>query len=94
MKKILIILGILLTTFSSCSDFIEEENISSVTAESFYVTATGFQALVNTNYAQLRDIYGDDPWLFSAGTDLYADGRGSTKMVLVYGLVWMVTNGK
>lgn len=76
MKKILIILGIILTTFSSCSDFIEEENISSVTAESFYVTATGFQSLVNSNYAQLREIYGGAPWLFSAGTDLYSDGRG------------------
>ena len=75
MKKILILLGIIFTTFSSCSDFIEEENLSSVTAESFYVTADGFQALVNANYAELRSIYGDDPWLFCAGTDLYAKGR-------------------
>jgi len=73
MKKILI-LGILMTTFS-CSNFIEEDNLSSVTAESFYVTAEGFQSLVNANYAQLREIYGGDPWLFCAGTDLYAEGR-------------------
>jgi hypothetical protein len=75
MKKIIILVGIILTSFSACSDFIEEENLSSVTAESFYVTAEGFQALVNTNYAELRNIYGDDPWLFCAGTDLYAKGR-------------------
>lgn len=73
MKKILI-LGILMATFS-CSDFIEEENLSSVTAESFYVTSEGFQSLVNANYSQLREIYGDEPWLFCAGTDLYAEGR-------------------
>jgi len=63
-----------MTTFS-CSNFIEEDNLSSVTAESFYVTAEGFQSLVNANYAQLREIYGGDPWLFCAGTDLYAEGR-------------------
>lgn len=75
MKKIIVVLGMLLMTFSSCSDFIEEENLSSVTAESFYLTPEGFEALVNANYSQLREIYGAEPWLFSAGTDLYAEGR-------------------
>lgn len=75
MKRILI-LGIVLATFS-CSDFIDEENLSNVTAESFYVTAEGFQSLVNANYAQLKDIYGNEPYLFCAGTDLYAEGRGN-----------------
>ncbi|OBQ52223.1 carbohydrate-binding protein SusD [Tamlana sp. s12] len=74
MRKILI-LGILMATFSSCSDFIEEENLSSESAESFYVTAEGFNDLVSSNYAQLRNIYGDAPDLFVLGTDLYSDGR-------------------
>lgn len=76
MKKILILGTLLAAILSSCSDFIDEENLSSVTAESFYVTSTGFQSLVNANYAQLRDIYGNEPYLFCAGTDLYAEGRG------------------
>jgi len=77
MKRIKIILSsaILGLLFSSCSDFLEEENLSNVTAEEFYVTEVGFEALINSNYSQLREIYGDEPWLFAAGTDLYAQGR-------------------
>lgn len=75
MKKIILILGIIITTFSSCSDFIEEESLSNVPADATYKTASGFQLLVNTNYAWLKGIYGGDPWLFEAGTDMYAEGR-------------------
>ncbi|SNR30856.1 RagB/SusD family nutrient uptake outer membrane protein [Lutibacter flavus] len=75
MKK-LIILGILALTFSSCSDFIEEDNLASADAESTYKTAAGFNLLVNANYSQLREIYGDDAYVFCAGTDLYAVGSG------------------
>lgn len=60
---------------TSCGDFLEEENKSNVTAESFYVTADGYEALINANYAELKAIYGAEPWLFCAGTDLYAQGR-------------------
>ncbi|MCD9854330.1 RagB/SusD family nutrient uptake outer membrane protein [Epilithonimonas sp. JDS] len=75
MKKSIFILGIVATLFSSCSDFIEEESLSFVTADETYTTASGFQLLVNTNYAWLKSIYGGDPWLFVAGTDMYAEGR-------------------
>lgn len=75
MKK-LIILAILAITFSSCSDFIEEDNRSSADAESTYTTEAGFNGLVNANYADLRAIYGDDAYVFCAGTDLYAVGQG------------------
>lgn len=75
MKKY-IILGLLASLIlGSCSDFLEEDNLSNVTAESFYITSDGFEALVNANYAKLRDIYGAEPWLFCAGTDMYAQGR-------------------
>ncbi|MCY1553244.1 Starch-binding associating with outer membrane [compost metagenome] len=30
---------------------------------------------MNTNYAWLKGIYGGNPWLFEAGTDMYAEGR-------------------
>ncbi|SHI58532.1 RagB/SusD family nutrient uptake outer membrane protein [Pseudozobellia thermophila] len=75
MKRIYII-GIIFAALTSCSDFIEEENLSSESAETFYVTPEGFNSLVNANYSQLRDIYGDTPWLYIGGTDLYSKGRG------------------
>jgi len=75
MKKIIIILGIIVTVFSSCSSYIEEESLSSVPADETYKTANGFQLLVNSDYARLKAIYGGDPWLFCAGTDMYAEGR-------------------
>lgn len=75
MKKIIVIIGILVTTLNSCSSFIEEDNRSYASAEEYFLTATGFESLVNTNYSTLKDIYGGDPWLFEAGTDMYSEGR-------------------
>ena len=75
MKKILLNITAIIFLFTSCEDYLEEENLSNVTGEEFYTTEEGFEGLVNSNYAQLRAIYGNEPWLFSAGTDLYAEGR-------------------
>jgi len=75
MRNIILSLLVLSVGLFSCSDFLEEENLSNVTAESFYVTPDGYEALINANYSQLRNIYGDYAWLFCAGTDLYAEGR-------------------
>lgn len=75
MKKLIIIIGILVTTLNSCSDFIEEDNRAFGSAEQYFLTAPGFESLINTNYASLKDIYGGDPWLFEAGTDMYSEGR-------------------
>ncbi|MCC4920359.1 RagB/SusD family nutrient uptake outer membrane protein [Flavobacterium chungbukense] len=75
MKKIIIMLGIFAVSVSSCSDYIEEDSRSYVPADATYKTASGFQLLVNTNYAWLKSIYGGNPWLFEAGTDMYAEGR-------------------
>ncbi|KFC23648.1 RagB/SusD family nutrient uptake outer membrane protein [Epilithonimonas lactis] len=75
MKKSIFILSIVAALFSSCNDFIEEDNLSFVSADDTYKTAAGFQLLVNTNYAWQKGIYGGDPWLFVSGTDMYAEGR-------------------
>ena len=75
MKKIAIFIAILAATLSSCSDFIEEDNRAFGSAEQYFLTGAGFESLVNTNYAALKDIYGGDPWLFEAGTDMYSEGR-------------------
>lgn len=74
MKKLSLIIGILFT-LNSCSDFIEEDNRAFDSAETYFLTAPGFESLINTNYATLKDIYGGDPWLFEAGTDMYSEGR-------------------
>jgi starch-binding outer membrane protein, SusD/RagB family len=72
MKKILYISGLLcLLTASSCSDFLEEDNKSNATAESFYLTQGGYESLVNSAYATLREVYEPQPFIFVAGTDLF-----------------------
>lgn len=75
MKKTIILLGLIVALFSSCNDYIQEESLSNVPADANYKTASGFQLLVNSNYATLKNIYGGVPWLFCAGTDMYAEGR-------------------
>lgn len=75
MKKLIVAILILGTTLNSCSDFIEEDNRSYGSAEQYFLTSAGFESLINTNYATLKDIYGGDPWLFEAGTDMYSEGR-------------------
>lgn len=72
MKNLKYIIGIvfLLATFA-CEDFLTEENKSSATAENFYVTKSGYEALVNSAYSTLRNVYGGTPYIFCAGTDLF-----------------------
>lgn len=82
MKKIISILTVAIITLNSCSSFIEEENLSTVDADGVYKTAAGFESLVTANYSQLRDLYGSEPWLFVAGTDLYAEGKNLEPVAL------------
>lgn len=74
MKKIYILLISIGLLATSCKDYLEEENRSNA-EESFYLTAAGYDLLLNANYSQLRDIYGSQVWLFAGGTDMYAGGR-------------------
>lgn len=75
MKKIYYILFLLILPLVGCSDFLEQDNKSNVPRDQFYGTATGYNSLMNTVYSSLRAIYGIEPWIFCAGTDLYASGR-------------------
>jgi hypothetical protein len=77
MKKIFIFLGLLGFLATGCSDYLEEENLSNVVVDNYYKSTEGFETLVNATYSSLRDIYGPAPWMFSAGTDMYAEGRQS-----------------
>lgn len=60
---------------AGCNDYLEEVNQSDVVADEFYTTEEGYESLVNATYASLRNVYGEEPWIFSAGTDLYVEGR-------------------
>lgn len=76
MKKIICIFSILsVTSLISCNDFLTEENISGITAENFYKDATGYEALVNSCYSSLRNIYDINPSLFEYGTDITTRGE-------------------
>jgi len=63
---------------SQCSDLIQEDNKSNPEADTYYRTKDGFESLINSNYASLREIY-DLPWVFEAGTDMYVQGRSDTQ---------------
>ena len=62
---------------TSCSDFLEQDNKSSVAADGFYQTKNGFESLTNSMYASLRNIYDTSPLTLTAGTDLFGDGKSS-----------------
>lgn len=86
MKKAIYIATCLLgLTISSCSDFLEQDNRSDVPSNEFYNTKTGFNSLLNSTYSSLRSIYGGAPWVFSAGTDLFAGGKQGVDAIGLYG---------
>jgi hypothetical protein len=76
MKKIFSI-ALLAILLHSCTDFLTEENRSNGAAatDTYYATATGYKSLVNVCYASLRVVWGNEPYLFSAGTDLFERGK-------------------
>lgn len=73
--KYIIAATLLIGTATSCSDFLEQENKSSVPADTFYQTEEGFESLTNSMYSTLRTLYNLQPTLWVAGTDLYGDGK-------------------
>ncbi len=63
----------------SCEDFLTEENKSNITAENYFGNLSGYESLVSSCYSTLRDVWGDDPWLFCLGVDIYT--RGESEIV-------------
>ena len=79
MKKIfsiLLIASALMTGFTSCSDFLEEDNKAGSTADLTYSTATGLSGLVNSMYAFSRGWWGKEAGLglSEMGSDLFYYG--------------------
>ena len=85
MKKTIYIAALAMSVTCGCSDFLDQDNRSSVPSSEFYATKTGFESLVNCAYSTLRDTYGGDPWVFSAGTDLFGTGKQPGDVIGVYG---------
>lgn len=77
MKKTSHILFFLLVGFSlagpGCKGLLTEDNPGGITPEAYYVDEAGFNDLVKSCYAPLRDLY-RDPRLMVWGTDLFTRG--------------------
>lgn len=86
MKKTLFLTICLLGfIISSCSDFLDQDNRSDAVSHDFYKTKIGFNSLLNSAYSSLRSVYGGAPWVFSAGTDLFASGKQGVDAIGLYG---------
>lgn len=77
MKKIFAcLLFLLVFGLNSCKDYLEEKNQSGLTADTFYKTETGIEALVNSCYMPLRFWYGKEGAgsMTELATDLFLKG--------------------
>lgn len=84
MKKFIIMSALGLATvagLSSCSDFLDSDNKSTVTPEGQFSDITGWNQQLNNAYYALRDVY-SAPVIFCQGTDLYTVGQGASAPVL------------
>ena len=87
MKKILYSVALAaccVGTMTSCSDFLDASNKSNVTDKQTFATKEGFNSLVNDAYQHLQNVYAAPLFTscFSAGTDMYADGRNKMNEAL------------
>jgi starch-binding outer membrane protein, SusD/RagB family len=67
---------LLVVALANCNDYLDEKNPSNIEDAEFYKTANGYEALVNSTYASLREVY-EFPWVFMAGTDEFVEGRNA-----------------
>ena len=78
MKKIfgLIIAASTLVGFTACSDFLDEDNKTGMTADLTYNTETGIEGLVKSCYAYTRGWWGKEAGLglTEMGSDLFLAG--------------------
>lgn len=77
MKKIIIYCASILL-FTSCANFLDEENKAGINNNDLYKTEVGYETLRVNAYSKLRIIYQESPMLLLAGTDLYQMPRGVT----------------
>lgn len=68
-----------MTALVGCSSFLDEENWTSQSAEDYYKTASGYEALVNGAYSTLKSVYNNYSYLklTQLGTDLGTQSQGT-----------------
>ena len=78
------LLSCMAATLSSCNDFLTEENPSGLTADTFYKTESGAEALINSCYTPLRFWYGQEyaTSMTELGTDIFTRGNGCAEAEL------------
>lgn len=84
MKKYIIMSAVCLvslTGLTGCSDFLESDNLSTVTPEDQFSSQSGWEQLLNEAYYSMRDIY-SSPLLFCTGTDMYTTSQGNSPSTL------------
>jgi len=88
MKKFRFLLSFLaIAAFTSCEDYLDEENIANVTASGYYTTASGLEDAVRATYGIMKEFYGPEiGWTMTVfGTDTYQTGAdGSHKYMGSY----------
>lgn len=81
MKNIISIILLVSAAFvmAGCSDFLEEKNIASQSAEAFYATKDGYESLMTGAYNTLKSIYNSTTYysLTQLGTDLTTQNNGT-----------------
>ncbi|HET8737996.1 MAG TPA: RagB/SusD family nutrient uptake outer membrane protein [Pricia sp.] len=71
----------------SCDNYLEEELVSDVSADTYYSTEAGFEDAVDATYAWLKGFYGPERGftMTTFGTDIFTNGAdGSHKMINLY----------
>lgn len=82
---------------TACSDFLDETNYGSQSAEEFYATATGYESLITGAYSTLPSVYNNINYfkLSQIGTDLGTQGNGANTFALnQYTVDYMDTQGE
>lgn len=74
----LTVIALLAMFATSCEDYLEEDNKSGLTADAYYGTLEGIEALVNSCYTPMRFWYGKENGiaLTETGTDIFTRGNG------------------
>lgn len=75
MKNVIyILIGVLF--FSSCKDFLDEDNRGGISNDEFYKTEAGYESIITAAYSSLRNTFRTNaPFLLLSGTDMYQMNR-------------------
>ncbi len=78
-KLLYIISGIVFLGLTSCSSFLDEENLSNTNSDEYFAESEGYESLINACYSSLRKVWKNEPWLFCLGVDTYT--RGESELI-------------